>query len=164
MVKSASGFFKELTLINSSTSYDNYGSYISASNALQNLFGDFVFTGSNSSSKAPWIKEFGPVAREIKKISTKYSTRPGLVKYPQIILNPNVTLIGYNANSFGIEAYILNNTGAFVDIADGGEKSFIVVGELTNNPRISLPRVPEFCALITKFFLYSYFFYHFFVR
>jgi hypothetical protein len=114
---------------NSSTSYDNYGSYISASNALQNLFGDFVFTGSNSSSKAPWIKEFGPVAREIKKISTKYSTRPGLVKYPQIILNPNVTLIGYNANSFGIEAYILNNTGAFVDIADGGEKSFIVVGE-----------------------------------
>ena len=114
---------------NSSTSYDNYGSYISASNSLQNLFGDFVFTGSNSSSKAPWIKEFGPVAREIKKISTKYSTRPGLVKYPQIILNPNVTLIGYNANSFGIEAYILNNTGAFVDIADGGEKSFIVVGE-----------------------------------
>lgn len=114
---------------NSSDSYDNYGSYISASNSLQNLFGDFVFSGSNSSSKAPWIKEFGPVAREIKKISTKYSTRPGFVKYPQIILNPNVTLIGYNANSFGIEAYILNNTGAFVDIADGGEKSFIVVGE-----------------------------------
>jgi hypothetical protein len=114
---------------NSLASYDNYGSYISASNSLQNLFGDFIFAGSSSSSKAPWIKEFGPVAREIKKISTKYSTRPGLVKYPQIILNPNVTLIGYNANSFGIEAYILNNTGAFVDIADGGEKSFIVVGE-----------------------------------
>jgi len=113
----------------SSASYDNYGSYISASNSLQNLFGDFVFAGSNSSSKSPWIKEFGPVAREIKKISTKYSTRPGFVKYPQIILNPNVTLLGYNANSFGIEAYILNNTGSFVDIADGGEKSFIVVGE-----------------------------------
>ena len=114
---------------NSSASYDNYGSYISTSNSLQNLFGDFIFAGSSSSSKAPWVKEFGPVAREIKKISTKYSTRPGLVKYPQIILNPNVTIIGYNANSFGIEAYILNNTGAFVDIADGGEKSFIVVGE-----------------------------------
>ena len=114
---------------NSNTSYDNYGSYISSSNSLQNLFGDFVFTGSNSDTKAPWIKEFGPVAREIKKISTKYSTRPGIVKYPQIILNPNVSLLGYDMNSFGIDAYILNNTGAFVDIADGGEKSFIVVGE-----------------------------------
>ncbi len=113
----------------SSSSYDNYGSYISASNSLQNLFGDFVFTGANSTSKAPWVKEFGPVAREIKKISTKYSTRPGLVKYPQIILNPNVSLLGYDMTSFGIDAYILNNTGAFVDIADGGEKSFIVVGE-----------------------------------
>jgi hypothetical protein len=52
-----------------------------------------------------------------------------MVKFPQIILNPNVTLLGYDANSFGIDAYILNNTGAFVDLADGGEKSFIVVGE-----------------------------------
>ena len=114
---------------NSSSSYDNYGSYIAASNSLKNIFGDFVFSESSSTEKAPWIREFGPVAREIKKISTKYSTRPGLVKYPQIILNPNVTLLGYDATSFGIDAYVLNNTGAFVDFADGGEKSFIVVGE-----------------------------------
>ena len=113
----------------SSSSYDNYGSYIAASNSLKNIFGDFVFNGSSSTEKSPWIREFGPVAREIKKISTKYSTRPGLVKYPQIILNPNVTLLGYDATSFGIDAYVLNNTGAFVDLADGGEKSFIVVGE-----------------------------------
>jgi hypothetical protein len=114
---------------NSSSSYDNYGSYIAASNSLKNIFGDFVFSESSSTEKAPWIREFGPVAREIKKISTKYSTRPGLVKYPQIILNPNVTLLGYDATSFGIDAYVLNNTGAFVDFTDGGEKSFIVVGE-----------------------------------
>lgn len=114
---------------NSSASYDNYGSYISASKSIQNLFGEFVFTGSNSASRSPWVREFGPVAREIKKISTKYSTRPGFAKYPQIILNPNVTLLGYDMTSFGIDAYVLNNTGAFVDIADGGEKSFIVVGE-----------------------------------
>ena len=92
-------------------------------------FGDFTAVGSASTISSPWIKEFGPVAREIKKISTKYATRPGFVKYPQIILNPNVTLLGYDANSFGIDAYILNNTGAFVDLADGGQKSFIVVGE-----------------------------------
>lgn len=113
-----------------STSYDNYGSYIGDSSAIQNVFGDFLANGTESSTaKPPWIKEFGPVAREIKKISTKYATRPGFVKYPQIILNPNASILGYTADSFGIEAYILNNTGTFIDFTDGGEKSFIVVGE-----------------------------------
>lgn len=113
-----------------SFSYDNYGSYVGSSTALKNVFGDFLSSGSESTATKPsWIKEFGPVAREIKKISTKYATRPGFVKYPQIILNPNVTLLGYDANSFGIDAYVLNNTGAFIDLADGGQKSFIVVGE-----------------------------------
>lgn len=113
-----------------SFSYDNYGSYVGSSTSLKNVFGEFLSAGSESTvTKPSWVKEFGPVAREIKKISTKYATRPGFVKYPQIILNPNVTLLGYDANSFGIDAYVLNNTGAFVDLADGGEKSFIVVGE-----------------------------------
>ena len=112
-----------------SSAYDNYGSYVGANATLKNVFGDFIASGSDSTSTSPWVKEFGPVAREIKKISTKYATRPGFVKYPQIILNPNVTLLGYDANSFGIDAFVLNNTGAFVDLADGGEKSFIVVGE-----------------------------------
>lgn len=112
------------------TSYDNYGSYVGNSSSIQNVFGDFLANGSESSTvKGPWIKEFGPVAREIKKISTKYATRPGFVKYPQIILNPNASILGYTADSFGIEAYILNNTGTFIDFTDGGEKSFIVVGE-----------------------------------
>lgn len=112
-----------------SYAYDNYGSYIGSSTSLRNVFGDFISGGSSTTSTSPWIKEFGPVAREIKKISTKYATRPGFVKYPQIILNPNVTMLGYDATSFGIDAFVLNNTGAFVDLADGGEKSFIVVGE-----------------------------------
>lgn len=113
-----------------SISYDNYGSYIGNSTLIQNVFGDFLANGTASSrSKSPWIKEFGPVAREIKKISTKYAVRPGFVKYPQIILNPNASILGYTADSFGIEAYILNNTGTFIDFTDGGEKSFIVVGE-----------------------------------
>lgn len=112
-----------------SYSYDNYGSYVGSATSLKNVFGDFLASGESTTTGSPWIKEFGPVAREIKKISTKYATRPGFVKYPQIILNPNVTMLGYDATSFGIDAYILNNTGAFVDLADGGEKSFIVVGE-----------------------------------
>ena len=112
------------------SSTDNYGSYLQSTGAIKNVFGDFLSSGwSSSLSKSPWIKEFGPVAREIKKISTKYATRPGFVKYPQIILNPNASILGYDANSFGIEAYILNNTGTFIDFADGGEKSFVVVGE-----------------------------------
>lgn len=112
------------------SSTDNYGSYLQSTGAIKNVFGDFLSNGwSSSLAKSPWIKEFGPVAREIKKISTKYATRPGFVKYPQIILNPNASILGYDANSFGIEAYILNNTGTFIDFADGGEKSFVVVGE-----------------------------------
>lgn len=112
------------------SSTDNYGSYLQSTGEIKNVFGDFLSSGwSSSLAKSPWIKEFGPVAREIKKISTKYATRPGFVKYPQIILNPNASILGYDANSFGIEAYILNNTGTFIDFADGGEKSFVVVGE-----------------------------------
>jgi hypothetical protein len=124
-------YFSALTKeeFSASYSYDSYGSYVAAANSLKNVFGDFVFGEAISTTPAPWIREFGPVAREIKKISTKYATRPGMVKFPQIILNPNVTLLGYDATSFGIDAYVLNNTGAFVDLADGGEKSFIVVGE-----------------------------------
>jgi hypothetical protein len=110
--------------------YDNYASYVGSATSLKNVFGEFLSGGTDSTSTAPsWIKEFGPVAREIKKISTRYATRPGFVKYPQIILNPNATLLGYDATSFGIDAYILNNTGAFIDLADGGQKSFIVIGE-----------------------------------
>lgn len=117
-----------------SFAYDNYGSYVGSSASLKNVFGDFLAGGSESTATKPsWIKEFGPVAREIKKISVRYATRPGFVKYPQIILNPNATILGYDATSFGIDAYILNNTGAFIDLADGGQKSFIVVGETISN-------------------------------
>lgn len=122
------------TKFDANTTYDVYGSYVNSSTSMQNLFGDFVVTDNDTRTTiSPWVKEFGPVAREIKKISTKYATRPGFVKYPQIILNPNVSLLGYSADSFGIEAYLLNNTGTFVDMADGGEKSFIVVGESIAN-------------------------------
>ena len=66
-------------------------------------------------------------------MSANYNTRPSLPRYPVVNMNPYVTLLGYTMDSFGIEAYLLNNSGTFVPIADGQNMSFIVVGDSLNN-------------------------------
>jgi hypothetical protein len=109
--------------------YNPYSGMLGSQSYLSQSFGDFVLTKGSKVSAPTFFKEFGPVARELKYISAKYAQRPGQPRFAQITLNPFVTLLGSSTNSFGLEAYVLNNAGTFVPLADGQTRSFQVVGD-----------------------------------
>ena len=110
-------------------SYNLYQGYLGANSAIVKYFSDFVFSGKANVTESPvWLKEFGPVAREIRRIQTRYYYSPGTPKYTQTILNPNVTVIGESLDSFSMDVFVMNNSGAFTELADGADKRFIVVG------------------------------------
>lgn len=113
----------------STTAYNPYSGMLGSQSYLSQSFGDFVLTKGSKISAPTFFKEFGPVARELKYISAKYAQRPGQPRFAQITLNPFVTLLGSSTNSFGLEAYVLNNAGTFVPLADGQTRSFQVVGD-----------------------------------
>jgi outer membrane lipoprotein-sorting protein len=113
----------------STTPYNPYSGMLGSQSYLSQSFGDFVLTKGSKVSAPTFFKEFGPVARELKYISAKYAQRPGQPRFAQITLNPFVTLLGSSTNSFGLEAYVLNNAGTFVPLADGKTRSFQVVGD-----------------------------------
>jgi outer membrane lipoprotein-sorting protein len=113
----------------STIAYNPYSGMLGSQSYLSQSFGDFVLTKGSKISAPTFFKEFGPVARELKYISAKYAQRPGQPRFAQITLNPFVTLLGSSTNSFGIEAYVLNNAGTFVPLADGQTRSFQVVGD-----------------------------------
>jgi len=110
-------------------SYNPYSGMLGSQSYLSQSFGDFVLTKGSKISSPTFFKEFGPVARELKYINAKYAQRPGQPRFAKITLNPFVTLLGSSANSFGLEAYVLNNAGTFVALADGQTKSFQVIGD-----------------------------------
>lgn len=113
----------------STTLYNPYSGMLGSQSYLSQSFGDFVLTKGSKVSSPTFFREFGPVARELKYVSAKYAQRPGQPRFAQITLNPFVTLLGSSANSFGIDAYVLNNAGTFVPLADGQTRSFQVVGD-----------------------------------
>ena len=113
----------------STIAYNPYSGMLGSQSYLSQSFGDFVLTKGSKVSAPTFFKEFGPVARELKYISAKYAQRPGQPRFAQITLNPFVTLLGSSTNSFGLEAYVLNNAGTFVPLADGQTRSFQVVGD-----------------------------------
>ena len=119
----------------SSSLYNLYAGFMGTNASITNYFSGFVLSkGTVTDNPTPaWVREFGPTAREIRKVSANYNTRPSLPRYPVVNMNPYVTLLGYTMDSFGIEAYLLNNSGTFVPIADGQNMSFIVVGDSLNN-------------------------------
>lgn len=106
--------------------FDPYKGYL-GSGFISKTFGDFLFNQKNKAATQTWIKEFGPVARELKKISSRYKY-PGFPLYPKLINNTDVVIAGTSFDAFSMEMYILNNTGAFADLANNREKQFIVVG------------------------------------
>jgi hypothetical protein len=108
-------------------SFDPYQGYLGGGGFISKTFGDFIFNQKTKANSQTWVKEFGPVARELRKITTRYRT-PGFPMYPKLINNPDVVLAGASFDAFGMEIYVLNNTGAFTDLANSREKQFIVVG------------------------------------
>jgi hypothetical protein len=109
-------------------SYDPYKSFLGINSKIIQYFSDFVFSKSGTQSKPLWLKEFGPVAREIKRITFRYSN-PGFPKFSQVILNPNVSVVGQSLDSFTADVFVINNSGAFTPLSDGTEKRFSIVGD-----------------------------------
>ena len=109
-------------------SYDPYKGFLGINSKIVKYFSDFIFSGSSAVSKPIWMREFGPVARELKRITTRYST-PGFPKFTQTVLNPNVTVVGQSLDSFSLDVFVMNNSGAFTPLSDGTEKRFAVIGD-----------------------------------
>ena len=74
------------------------------------------------------VDEFGTVARELRKISIKYDSRPGFPIFPSTGLSQYVEVLGSRLTSFGAEVYVLNNAGTFVPLDDSQFASFSIIG------------------------------------
>ena len=107
--------------------FDPYKGFLGGESVIIKTFGDFIFNHKAKAASNTWIREFGPVARELRRIQSRYHG-PGFPLYPQLVNNPDVTIVGSDINSFAMDLYVLNNTGAFTDLANNQEKQFIVVG------------------------------------
>ena len=105
-----------------------YSGFLGSSAFLVKQFGDFALSKTSVTEDIGYIEEFGPVARELLKVSTRFE-RPSIPRYPVITMNPYATLIGSSIDSFGMEAYVLNNSGTYIKLDDGNSKHFNVVGD-----------------------------------
>jgi len=108
-------------------SFDPYKGFLGAESALTKTFGDFIFNHRSQQTSSTWLREFGPVARELRRIRARYTT-PGFPLYPQLVNNTDVTIAGTSIDSFSMEVYVLNNTGSFTALANNEEKQFVIVG------------------------------------
>ena len=113
----------------SGETFDAYQGFLSSNSTLVKNFSDFLFQKGDQASRKVWVREFGPVARELKRIQSRYTNAPGFPRYTQIVQNPQVSLVGSSLDPFTLDVFVMNNTGAFTELANGQEKSFIVVGD-----------------------------------
>lgn len=112
----------------STTSFDAYAGFLSTNSSMIKSFSDFIFNKSDKPKTDVWLREFGPVARELRRITGRYTNSPGYPLYPVIVQNNDVTLVGSSLDPFTMDIFVMNNTGTFTDLANGAQKSFIVVG------------------------------------
>ena len=122
----ASSITKEEFLFNNN--FNLYKGFLGGESSVVKNFGDFTFASGNKISAPSWLTEFGPVARELRRIKTRYSS-PGFPRFPQIVNNEDVTIVGSSFDSFTMDTFVMNNSGAFTELANGKEKQFIVVGD-----------------------------------
>jgi len=111
----------------SDKSFDPYKGFLGGESSITKTFGDFIFNQKAQQTNSTWLKEFGPVARELRRIQSRY-TVPGFPLYPNLVNNPDVTIAGTSLDSFTMDVYVLNNTGAFTALANSEEKQFVIVG------------------------------------
>ena len=101
-----------------------------SSNSIKFLYGEKILDQSGTVDPVKGkIEEFGPVAREIRKVDIKYDTRPAYPLWPSTGANNLAQVIGSKTTPFGAEAYVLNNSGSYVALDDGDTYSFYVGGK-----------------------------------
>ena len=72
------------------------------------------------------------MARELRRIKARFAN-PGFPQYTQLINNDTVTVVGSAFDTFTLDTFVMNNTGAFTSLSDGKTKDFIVVGDFIDN-------------------------------
>lgn len=101
-----------------------------SSNSLSFLSGKTVLSINNPNSISDGrIEEFGPIAREIKKVDIKFETRPAFPLRPSVGINPFAKILASNLTPFGAEVYVLNNSGTFIPLSDSKMNSFFINGK-----------------------------------
>jgi hypothetical protein len=111
----------------SNQAFDPYKGFLGGGSSIIKTFGEFVFNQKSQQTNSAWLKEFGPVARELRRIQSRYQY-PGFPLYPSLVNNTDVTVAGVSLDSFTMDVYVLNNTGAFTALANEDEKQFAVIG------------------------------------
>jgi hypothetical protein len=111
----------------SNQAFDPYKGFLGGGSSIIKTFGDFIFNQKSQQTNSTWLKEFGPVARELRRIQSRYQY-PGFPLYPSLVNNTDVTIAGVSLDSFTMDVYVLNNTGAFTALANEDEKQFAVIG------------------------------------
>ena len=77
--------------------YNPYKGYLGQNSFLVKQFSNFVLSKSSVTEEIGYMEEFGPVAREIIKISSRITSgdnTPAIPRYPVITMNPFATIIG----------------------------------------------------------------------
>lgn len=123
------GIKTTLNQYNEKYTYNLYGGRFST-NSLKFLYGERVLSQASSTEPVNGqVEEFGIVAREIRKVDIKYSSRPSYPLWPSTGANQFATVIGSQTTPFSAEAYVLNNSGTYVPLDDGDKYSFYVGGK-----------------------------------
>lgn len=102
--------------------------------AFSFLYGNTLLENQSISNNVVggFLEEFGPVAREIKFVNTKYDSRPAFPLYTSIGINPFAQVLGERLTSFGAKVFVVNNTGTSIPLDDSGTYSFFIVGKYIN--------------------------------
>ena len=94
-------------------------------------YGDMFVTGLgalDTSTNLKYIEEFGPVAREIRKVKQRYERYPAYPKYIYPNLNTGVQVLDATLGSFGTEMYLMNSSGTTKNVDSGNFTQISVLG------------------------------------
>lgn len=100
------------------------------SNKLLNIaFGNIIFDKSGLGNTNKAVEDFGPVAREIRKDSIRFNTRPAYPLTPSLGINEFAKVLGYKLSPFGAETYVINNSAEYVALSDGNAADYFISGK-----------------------------------
>lgn len=99
--------------------------------AISFLYGNKTLQNNSISSvySNGFIEEFGAVARELRVLKTKYTSRPAFPLYASTGVNSFARILGQRLTSFGAEVYVINNSGTYIPLDDSEFYSFYILGK-----------------------------------
>lgn len=106
-----------------------YNGFIGENSALVRTISDFIFEKGKDSQYPIWAREFGPVARELRRVKSRFASSPTFPRYPLLVQNPDVTIVGSSLDSYTMDIFVMNNSGAFTALDNGAERQFLVIGD-----------------------------------